>query len=44
MPGRQRFAVEPEEIDRLAAELDEIVELLEDAAEQGRFFHLELLG
>jgi hypothetical protein len=40
----ESFELEPEEIDMLAVELDEIIELLEEAAEQGRTFHLELLG
>lgn len=38
------FELEPDEIDMLAAELDEIIELLQAAAGQGHTFHLELLG
>lgn len=40
----ESFELEPDDIDMLAAELDEIIELLEEAAGQGRPFHLELLG
>ncbi|WP_093065539.1 hypothetical protein [Thiothrix caldifontis] len=40
----ENFGFDLDDIDMLAAELDEIIELLEEAASQGRTFHLELLG
>jgi hypothetical protein len=38
------FELDSDVIDMLAVELDEIIELLEEASAQGRTFHLELLG
>ncbi|WGZ94807.1 MAG: hypothetical protein QJT81_02095 [Candidatus Thiothrix putei] len=40
----ETFKLDLDDIDMLAEELDEIIELLEEASAQGRTFHLELLG
>ncbi len=40
----ESFEIDSDDGDMLAAELDEIIELLEEAAAQGRSFHLEMLG